>query len=49
MTVARNLFVRARVADWEQHFIDSKAKEAGMSEIDFVRRAATAKNATIPP
>ena len=44
--MARNLFVRARVADWEKHFIDSKAKEAGISESEFVRRAAMDKNVT---
>ena len=47
MTVTRNLFVRARVADWEKHYIDSKAKEAGISESEFVRRAAMDKDVTV--
>ena len=47
--MARNLFVSARVADWEKHFIDSKAKEAGISESEFVRRAAMDKDVTILP
>ena len=49
MTVTRNLFVRARVADWEKHYIDSKAKEAGISESEFVRRAAMDKDVTVLP
>lgn len=49
MTVTRNLFVRARVADWEKHYIDSKAKKAGISESEFVRRAAMDKDVTVLP
>ena len=44
-----SLFVRARVADWEKHYIDSKAKEAGISESEFVRRAAMDKDVTVLP
>ena len=49
MTVTRNLFVRARVADWGKHYIDSKAKEAGLLESEFVRRAAMDKDVTVLP
>lgn len=49
MTVTRNLFVRARVADWEKHYIDSMAKEAGISESEFVRRAAMDQGCNCPP
>lgn len=47
--MTRNNFIRARVADWEKHFIDSKAKEAGLSESEFVRRAAMDKDVTVLP
>ena len=47
--MTRSLFVRARVADWEKHYIDSKAKEAGISESEFVRRAAMDKDVTVLP
>ena len=38
--MAKNQFIRARVAGWEKERIRRKAKTAHMSESEFVRRAA---------
>ncbi|NLL34262.1 MAG: MobC family plasmid mobilization relaxosome protein [Clostridiales bacterium] len=41
--MARDEFIRARVAGWEKRYITDKAKKAHMSESEFVRRAAMNK------
>ena len=41
--MARDEFIRARVAGWEKRYITDKAKKAHMSESESVRRAAMNK------
>ena len=47
--MAKDCFIRARVAGWEKAHILSKARRAGMSESQFVRAAAMDKNVTVIP
>ena len=49
MTVTRNLFVRAREADWGKRYIDSTASVACIPGDEFVRRAAMDKDVTVLP
>jgi len=45
--MAKDHFIRARVAGWEKHYITGKAKKAHMSESEFVRTAAMDKDVTV--
>lgn len=38
--MAKDYFIRARVAGWEKHWITHKAKQAHMTESEYVRSAA---------
>ena len=41
--MAKNQFIRARVANWEKYVISENAKKARLTESEFVRRAALEK------
>ena len=45
--MAKNQFIRARVAGWEKERIRRKAKTAHMSESEFVRRAAMERDIVV--
>ena len=45
--MAKNQFIRARVAGWEKERIRRKAKTAHMSESEFVRRAAMERDVVV--
>ena len=42
--MAKNQFIRARVAGWEKDCIRRKADAAHMTESEFVRRAAMSRS-----
>ena len=44
--MAKNQFIRARVAGWEKDCIRRKADAAHMTESEFVRRAAMDREVT---
>lgn len=46
-TMAKNQFIRARVAGWEKDCIRRKADAAHMTESEFVRRAAMDREVTV--
>lgn len=45
--MAKNQFIRARVAPWEKYVISENARKAQMTESEFVRRAALEKNVVV--
>ena len=45
--MAKNLFIRARVAGWEKDCIRRKADAAHMTESELVRRAAMEREVTV--
>ena len=45
--MAKNQFIRSRVAGWEKERIRRKAKTAHMSESEFVRRAAMGREVVV--
>ena len=45
--MAKNQFIRARVAGWEKDCIRRKADAAHMTESEFVRRAAMGREVTV--
>ena len=45
--MAKNQFIRARVAPWEKYVISENAKKAQLTESEFVRRAALEKNVVV--
>ena len=45
--MAKNQFIRARVAEWEKDCIRRKADAAHMTESEFVRRAAMDREVTV--
>jgi len=45
--MAKNQFIRARVAGWEKDCIRRKANAAHMTESEFVRRAAMDREVTV--
>lgn len=45
--MAKNQFIRARVANWEKFVISENARKARMTESEFVRRAALEKNVVV--
>lgn len=45
--MAKNQFIRARVAGWEKERVRRKAKAAHMSESEFVRRAAMGREVVV--
>lgn len=45
--MAKAEFIRARVAEWEKHWIRIKAAKAKMSESEFVRNAAMNRDVTV--
>lgn len=45
--MAKNQFIRARVAGWEKECIRRKAQAAHMSESEFVRRAAMGRDVVV--
>ena len=45
--MAKNQFIRARVAGWEKDCIRRKADAAHMTESEFVRRAAMDRELTV--
>ena len=45
--MAKNQFIRARVAGWEKDCIRRKADAAHMTESEFVRRAAMDREVTV--
>lgn len=45
--MAKNQFIRARVAAWEKYVISENARKARMTESEFVRRAALEKNVVV--
>lgn len=45
--MAKNQFIRARVAGWEKDGIRRKADAAHMTESEFVRRAAMDREVTV--
>ena len=45
--MAKNHFIRARVAGWEKDCIRRKADAAHMTESEFVRRAAMDREVTV--
>ena len=45
--MAKNQFIRARVAGWEKDCIRRKADAAHMTESEFVRRAAMNRQLTV--
>ena len=46
-TMAKDEFIRARVAGWQKDYILRKAQKAHMSESEFVRTAAMGKEVTV--
>lgn len=45
--MAKDQFIRARVAPWEKHVISENAKKAQLTESEFVRRAALEKDVVV--
>lgn len=45
--MAKDHFIRARVAGWEKFWITRKAQQAHMTVSEFVRAAAMNKNVTV--
>ena len=45
--MAKNQFIRARVANWEKYVISENAKKARLTESEFVRRAALEKDVVV--
>lgn len=45
--MAKNQFIRARVAGWEKFVISENARKARMTESEFVRRAALEKEVVV--
>ena len=45
--MAKNHFIRARVAGWEKFVISENARKARMTESEFVRRAALEKDVVV--
>ena len=45
--MAKNHFIRARVAGWEKFVISENARKARMTESEFVRRAALEKEVVV--
>ncbi|WP_455580578.1 plasmid mobilization protein [Dysosmobacter sp.] len=45
--MAKEYFLHVRVADWQKHYITTKAKKARMTESEFVRAAAMGKEITV--
>lgn len=45
--MAKNQFIRARVAPWEKYVISENARKARMTESEFVRRAALEKDVVV--
>jgi len=45
--MAKDQFIRARVAPWEKYVISENAKKARLTESEFVRRAALEKNVVV--
>lgn len=45
--MAKNQFIRARVANWEKFVILENARKARMTESEFVRRAALEKDVVV--
>ena len=45
--MTKEYFFHARVAGWEKHYIQTKAKKAHMTESEFVRMAAIGKEVTV--
>ena len=45
--MAKNQFIRARVAGWEKFVIAENARKAHMTESEFVRRAALEKDVVV--
>lgn len=45
--MAKNQFIRARVANWEKFVISENARKARMTESEFVRRAALEKDVVV--
>jgi len=45
--MAKNQFIRARVAPWEKYVISENVRKARMTESEFVRRAALEKSVVV--
>lgn len=45
--MAKDQFIRARVAGWEKFVISGNARKARMTESEFVRRAALEKDVVV--
>ena len=45
--MAKNQFIRARVANWEKFVISENARKDRMTESEFVRRAALEKDVVV--
>jgi hypothetical protein len=45
--MAKNQFIRARVANWEKFVISENARKARMTESEFVRRAVLEKDVVV--
>lgn len=45
--MAKDQFIRARVAGWEKFVISENARKAWMTESEFVRRAALEKDVVV--
>lgn len=45
--MAKNQFIRARVANWEKFVISENARKARMTESEFVRRASLEKDVVV--
>ena len=45
--MAKNQFIRARVANWEKFVISENARKARMTESEFVRRAVLNKDVVV--
>ena len=45
--MAKDQFIRARVAGWEKFVISENARKARMTESEFVRRAALEKDVVV--
>lgn len=45
--MAKNQFIRARVAGWEKFVISENARKARMTESEFVRRAVLNKDVVV--
>ena len=45
--MAKNQFIRARVATWEKFVISENARNARLTESEFVRRAALEKDVVV--